>query len=226
MTLFDYPKSASFGRVLPKNKIYQNAKLSTKVKDLFVQQIEKIVWAYKLAPETINLPSTASVPEIQVFNIGLKTGKLTEDVLQCIDKAIPFPLIFELHYQNKKKTVAAFKRPSDAYSSKWVISDYFETAWLDGNVPSTPLPIALDLGGLYEKLLEPLMPYKGRVNESIQTYVARMNQVHFKERELEKLKIKLRNEKQFNRKVAINTELRKVIQEIQQLTHSQVVDEH
>jgi hypothetical protein len=29
----------------------------TRLKDLFVEQVEQIVWQYKLAPETINLPA-------------------------------------------------------------------------------------------------------------------------------------------------------------------------
>ena len=57
--LFDYPKSAAFGRVLPKNKIYEHASPSTAVKDLFVRQVEQIVWQYKLAPETVNLKRNA-----------------------------------------------------------------------------------------------------------------------------------------------------------------------
>ena len=53
--LFAYPKQAEFGRVLPKNKIYEHSGANTRLKDLFVEQVEQIVWRYKLAPETINL---------------------------------------------------------------------------------------------------------------------------------------------------------------------------
>ena len=49
--LFDYPKKAAFGRVLPKNKIYEHGSPSAAVKQLFVRQVEQIVWQYKLAPE-------------------------------------------------------------------------------------------------------------------------------------------------------------------------------
>ena len=95
---FDYPKSAAFGRVLPKNKIYEHAGANTALKDLFVREVDQIVWRYKLAPETINLSATKSVAEIQVFDISLKTRQLDEAVLRAIDKAIPFPLIFELSH--------------------------------------------------------------------------------------------------------------------------------
>lgn len=225
MALFEYPKSAAFGRVLPKSKIYEHSKPSAKIKELFVSQVERIVWAYKLAPETTNLPSTPLAPEIQIFRVDLKTGELHEDVLRCIDKAIPFPLVFELQYNHQYKVTAAFKRPSEADTAKWVISDYFETDWLDANTQRKPLPVALDLSGLYEKLLEPIMPHKSRDNEDLQTHVSRMDQVHAKERELEKIQARLRKEKQFNKKVAINAELRKLKQEIQQLTQPHAVDE-
>ncbi len=71
VVLFDYPKSAAFGRVLPKNKIYAHASPSVAVKKLFVHQVEKIVWQYKLAPETVKLKQSQAVPEIQIFNITL-----------------------------------------------------------------------------------------------------------------------------------------------------------
>ena len=220
MALFEYPKSATFGRVLPKSKIYEYSKPSSKVKKLFIHQVDKIIWAYKFAPETINLPSTPRVPEIQIFRIELKTGELNEEVLRCIDKAIPYPIIFELHYNNKQKISASFKRPSEADATKWVISDYFETDWLDMNASRVALPVALNLSGLYERLLIPLMPHKGRDKEDIQEHVMRMDQIHAKKRELEKIEVKLSKEKQFNQKVAINAKLRILKQEIQQLTHT------
>ena len=89
--LFHYPKQAAFERVLPKNKIYVHAKPSSALRKQFVRQVDKIVWQYKLSPETVNLPARPGVPEIQIFAIALKTPELSEDVLRCIDQAIPFP---------------------------------------------------------------------------------------------------------------------------------------
>ena len=71
-TLFAYPTNAAFGRVLPKSKIYERTQPTTAVKELFVRQIEQVVWQYKLAPETINVQGTTIVPEIQIFRITLK----------------------------------------------------------------------------------------------------------------------------------------------------------
>lgn len=96
-----YPKQAAFGRTLPKNKIYERSGANTRLKDLFVEQVEQIVWQYKLAPETINLAAKPEVPEIQVFAIQLKTPTLDFDVLRCIDGAVQFPIVFELIFEVK-----------------------------------------------------------------------------------------------------------------------------
>lgn len=219
---FEYPKSAAFGRVVPKSRIYDHAGVGTALRDLFVTQVDQITWKYKLAPVTMNLAATKAVSEIQVFGISLRSGKLDEEVLRAIDRAIPFPLIFELTWQGERKAVAAFKRPSDADSAKWVVSSYFATEWAPDDAPRRPLPVALNLGGLYDILITALMPEVavGRepAVEGIQTRVARMEAIRAKTREVDRIKARLAREKQFNKRVAINAELRAARQELERLS--------
>lgn len=217
-TLFEYPAKAAFGRVLPKNKIYEHASPTTALKELFIRQVDQIIWKYKLAPETINVPHTKAVPEIQIFHVTLKNGELKEDVLRCIDKTIPFPLIFELRYGGQCKVIAAYKRPSEADSTKWVVSEYFSTEWIPESTARVPLPVTLDLEALYEKLLSPLMPYPAIGKEHLKDRVARIEKIRAKERELEKSETRLNKEKQFNRKVEINAEIRNIKHEIAAMT--------
>ena len=219
--LFAYPKQAEFDRTLPKNKIYEHSGANTRLKDLFVEQVEKIVWRYKLAPETINLAAKPGVPEIQVFAIQLKTSELHRDVLRCIDGAVQFPIIFELtHGQGadaRSQVVAAYKRPSETDLASWVCSDYFESGWIPATAERTPLPLALDLGGLYEQLLRRLVPVAARPNESLGVQVIRVEQVRAKEREVAQAQVRLAKEKQFNRKVEANSRLRQLTTELQAL---------
>lgn len=210
MTLFAYPSNAAFGRVLPKSKIYERTQPPATIKELFVRQIEQIVWQYKLAPETINVQGTAAVPEIQIFHITLKTGEMKQEVLRCIDQAIPFPLIFELHHEGKVKGIAAYKRPNEADAAKSVISPYFATDWLPEDTQRQPLPVLFDLETLYAQLLAPLLPYPPRQGESLHEQVDRMVEIEKVQRELERCEARLAKEKQFNRKVEINAEKRRM----------------
>ena len=215
--LIAYPKQAAFGRVLPKSKIYEHSGANTRLKDLFVKQVEQIVWQYKLAPETLHLPARHGVPEIQIFIIQLKTAELHADVLRCIDGAIPFPIVFELTFDGRTQVTAAYKRPNEADASRWVLSDYFASDWLPMDSERTAMPVALHLGGMYEQLLHRLIPLSARPQETLAALVARVEQAQAKQRELGKTTARLAKEKQFNRKVEINAELRKLKIELDEL---------
>lgn len=237
MILYEWPKAAAFGRVIPKNKIYEHAGANTRLKDLFVRDVDQIHWAYKLAPETINLAASKSVTEIQIFRIALKSTNFELDVLRAIDKAIPFPLIFEVTHDDRIKVAAAYKRPSEADRARWVAGDYFTSDWLAQETARASLPVALNMGALYEQLLKPLVdldagkisagfsespsaPFTGEQGQdvSIESRIAQAEALKAKSREIERIKTRLVREKQFNKRVAINAELRTAKKEMQQLT--------
>lgn len=218
--LYNYPKQAYFGKMVAKSKIYEHANLTTAVKDKFISQIDKITWQYKLASATINLQSTPSVPEIQIFDIRLKGNDLDESLLKVIDKAIPFPIFYQIYRGNEVKIKAAYKRPSDADKNKWVVESYFESEWLALDSPTTPLPVALDLGKLYEQMMKALLP-KELVETGTQTAIKEqvelIEKIKAKERAYDKLKAKRDKEKQFNRKAELNSKLKKLQKELNHL---------
>jgi len=216
--LFDYPKATAFGRVLPKNKIYEYGNVTSALKERFVRQVDQITWKFKLASETLNIEATKAVPEIQVFGIRLKASKLDDDILRAIDKAIPFPIIFELSYEGRVQAVAAFKRPSEAESGKWVISDYFKGEWISDSSIRSNLPVALNLGGLYDQILTSIMPTAAIENEGLKDRVERLEVIATKTRDVARIKARLSREKQFNKRVAINAELRTAIHDLDRLT--------
>lgn len=215
--LFSYPKQAAFHRVLPKTKIYEHANPSRTLRDRFVAEVGQIVWLYKLSPETINLPARSGVPEIQVFGVATKTEELSEAVLRCIDKAIPFPIFYELTFENRIKAMAAYKRPNEADPGKWVVDAYFETPWETSPESREALPLALDLAGLYERMLRAHMELPPRSGESLRTQVERISELRKKELECQKLEQRLQQEAQFNRKVELNAQVRNIQHEINSL---------
>ncbi|WP_289043844.1 DUF4391 domain-containing protein [uncultured Aliiroseovarius sp.] len=215
--LYDYPKSTLLKRVVPKTRIYDRVKASTALKDKFVAQVDQITWRAKLAPETINLPATKSVPEIQVFRVTLRTDAAQDDVLKAIDRAIPFPILFELEQDGQIQIAAAHKRPSEADAGKWVISDYLRSDWLPIGTQRSPLPVALNLGVLYEQILTALMPIVPQTAESLSARMDRTHALKTKEREISQLKSKLKRETQFNIKMKLHGALQEAKAEFKHL---------
>lgn len=216
--LFAWPSQAAVGRPVAKSKIYAHAKPTAALRALFVKQVESITWAYKLSPETINLPAKPAVPEIEVFEVALKLPDVSHSILRCIDKAMPRPILFNLRFEGRTQPVAAYKRPSDAAGDQWVLGDYHAAPWQEDGDARPSLPLALDLQGLYEQLLRQHLAVPGRAGESLRDQLDRLAALAAKQAAAAKLEARLNAEKQFNRKVEINAQLRSIRTELEALT--------
>ena len=67
--------------------------------------------------------------------------------------------------------------------------------------------MALNLGALYEQILTALMPIEPVPAEDMDARMARLESVKTKEREIQKLKSKLKRETQFNIKMTLHGQL-------------------
>lgn len=106
--------------------------------------------------------------------------------------------------------VAAYKRANAADASRSVIDRYYFGPWLPADTARQPLPVALDLGGLYERLLRALLPYPPRHGEALAAQLQRIERLRVLEGEHDRLEVRLQRERQFNRKVALDAELRQI----------------
>jgi hypothetical protein len=207
--LYDWPATAAFGRVVPKSKFYEHASITAAVKHRFVDEVQRVTWAFKLADGTVNLPGSASVPEIQVFVIVAKGEEVSGAVLSAIDRAVTSPIIFELsrarHGQAETRMVAAHKLAGRGTSK---MGPYLSTPWQPGESIRLPLPLALDLPRLYDALLTPMLLVPPTQGETMLETLARVDEARRLERELSVLDHRLRNEYQFNRKVELQRQIR------------------
>lgn len=217
LDLLSFPDKAAVNKQITKKKLFEWINANTATKNLFTDQVERMFWAYKLAPETTNLSSKDGIEEIQIFEIFLKASELSNELLKTIDKVIPSPIVFVVYDENSIQYRAAYKRISDADSAKWVIGEYFESPWIPKRFIKSDLPQVLDLKNLYHSMLQELIPLTARQDESIEQLLTRYQNLHLLERKSGQLQKKLQHEKQFKYKVEINAQLRDVKKQIEQL---------
>jgi len=223
MKLYKFPQQAKVDRLIPKNKFYEQGKANTKIEQLFVNQVENIRWAYKLASSTIHLQDQEDLKEIQIFRVKSRVEDLDVSILSFIDKLILTPIIFEVVYQDKVKVIATYKRLNQADKTKAVIGQYYASDWLEDH-DRVELPIYLKLADLYEHFIAQILPIassKDQENDdesvSIELQLQKAQQLESLQKQLDKLKSKLRNEKQFNRKVELNKKINLLSDEINNL---------
>ena len=116
---------------------------------------------------------------------------------------------------------AAHKRPSEADTAKWVLSDYLRSDWLPADTPRSALPVALNLGVLYEQILTALMPIVPQTAEFLSARMDRTHALKTKEREISQLKSRLKRETQFNIKMTLHGQLREAQADFEHLKKPQ-----
>lgn len=207
--LYRWPDAAKFGRRVPKEKFYAQGTVSAAVREKFIAEVQRITWVYKLGETTINLPSSEAVPEIQVFAIDAKGTDISGSVLTAIDKAIPFPIIFEINRgegeTRRTRMVAAHKQLGSGVPK---VGAYYSTGWRSASAERSPLPTSITLSGLYIALLDPLTPVAPRSGEDVAEVATRLETVRKLEREIGALERNIRTEPQFNRKVELRRALK------------------
>ena len=225
MKLYKFPQQAKVDRLIPKNKFYEQGKANSKIEQLFVDQVENIRWAYKLASSTIHLQDQEDLKEIQIFRVKSRVEDLDVSILSFIDKLILTPIIFEVVYQDKVKVVATYKRLNQADKTKAVIGQYYASEWLEDH-DRIELPLYLKLADLYEHFIAQILPITSSEDSgdddesvSIELKLQKAQQLESLQKQLDKLKSKLRTEKQFNRKVELNKHIHALESDLNKLVN-------
>lgn len=212
------PKSTEFNRRIPKQKFYENLTVSPTLKRFFTDQIKVIYWRNKVAATTMNLAAGEVVTEIEIFEIRLNEQKLDESVLRQIDKEIPYHIVFLLEYDGKYQAWTAYKEPSVTGNNAFKVGNYYHTDWLEE--ADLPLKIhGLNIDKVYENYVRQIAgdALQAEEQESLKVSVERDNRHQKLQKRITTLQQNVRKEKQLNKKIQLNTELKKLKKELEDL---------
>ena len=212
--MFGFPVSTEFNKRIPKQKFYENIEVSPAVKRIFVEQIRIIYWRNKLAAATLNLAAGDAVTEIEVFEVKLNVPQLDEAVLRQIDKAIPYHILFVLTYEGKAQAWIGYKEVvSGGHTFK--VNRYYHTEWVPENELQFTIS-GLNMDAVYESLVRQIAGERLQAapNESLKESVARDEERRRLEKQIAALENAMCKEKQLNRKMELNTELKKLRKEL------------
>ena len=126
--MVSFPEHTKVGRIIAKENFFNDA--TPEVKNLLKNEIARITWDYKLAPNTINLPSKKWT-EMEIFRIDIKNGEVPLKVLKTIDTAIPYPILFIINKDSAEKAIISYKEISSKSDDSAKVERYFETQWND-----------------------------------------------------------------------------------------------
>ena len=212
------PQSTEFNKRIPKQKFYEHITVSPALKKSFVDQIRMIYWRNKVAATTVNLAPGTIVDEVEVFEIKLNSASLDEAVLRQIDREISYHIIFLLEYEAKLQAWTAYKEKTPAANAAFKVGKYYHTEWMT----EAELPIRIDglnLDAVYENFVRQIAgdALKADSGESLKASVERDEKKKQLEKQIAALENKMRREKQLNRQMEMNAELKKLKNEVKSL---------
>lgn len=212
------PQSTEFNKRIPKQKFYEHITVSPALKKSFVDQIRMIYWRNKVAATTVNLAPGTLVDEIEVFEIKLNSASLDEAVLRQIDREISYHIIFLLEYEGKLQAWTAYKEKTPTANAVFKVGKYYHTEWM----AEAELPIRIDglnLDAVYENFVRQIAgdALKADSGESLKASVERDEKKKQLEKQIAVLENKMRREKQLNRQMEMNAELKRLKREKEKL---------
>lgn len=212
------PKSTEFNRFIPKQKFYKDlythTSIPSKIKNYFVKQIKSITWENKIDHTTINIAKGSLVEEIEVFRVELHDYEIDDSVLYIIDENIPYHILFVFEYNNKKKYSLSYKEINrevrtinihKIFHSDWISEDK-DLLYFSG----------INLDNMYENLLNSISNNEldRFLGDTLKEKVLSSVEYEKIQKQVNNLSKQVKNEKQFNRQVELNAELKELKKKI------------
>ena len=198
------PRSTEVNRRVAKEKLYQNATLTPQTRDMIKEQIESVIWKNKLADSTVGINAGKDIKEIQVFEVQLRQRELDKRVLPAIAKAIPYKILFVLVFGDE--TQVWIEASGTFYNTDWQPLGGFMLKF-DG----------LNLDAVYENLARQISGGRLGTDGDIEEAVDRDKIRQKLERDILTLEKKLLREKQFNKQVELNGELKRLCAKLERM---------
>ena len=212
------PKSTEYNKRIPKQKFYDNITISSSLKRVFIDKIDNIYWRNKIATSTINIAPGDEVTEIEVFEIKLNSEDFDESVLTQIDKEIPYHIIFVLNSNDRYQVWTAYKEKVLSGTNAFKVDSYFHTEWI--NKSEFILKIeGLNIDKVYENFVRQIAGDRLQTEkqESLKESVNRDNQRRELEKQISLLQQRIRKEKQLNKQMRMNIDLKRMKNEMEEI---------
>ena len=128
--MIKFPDSTIVNKVVPKTAFYKHLEVNATIKNHFINDVERLVWAYKFATSTLNVADGKAVHEITVFNVTLKKKECPTDIFVFIDKNLPRHTAFLLSFEDEMCILINFKEAvQGSTSTPFKVTKTYKSQW-------------------------------------------------------------------------------------------------
>lgn len=238
------PDGCRLNKRIFKKLFHENSQLGITDKKAFKDDIDKVIWMFKLEPNSVSVPAFTDDEreylEVAILQVDCKTQKRTGRIAQIIHRAIPYPLVIVFSYQSSVLISIAHKRFSQSEKGAIIVDEFYTSDWIDLSGLTdvqTSFLASLKLSGLphtnlfafYSALVDRMtgldcarLTGSFSIRENKQDYALRresLNKCHQLEAEINQLRTEIKKEEQFNRRVELNVKIKELEQTLNETKH-------
>lgn len=202
-----FPSTTVVHKKISKKTLYEQAEINSATKNLFSEQIDSVFWEYKISKETANVETGQKIKEIVVIKIILSAPQIDTSILKIINKAIPYPILFLLNYQDTVKAGIFYVSSIDNSVR------YYDTEWKSENELDISI-CGINMDTVYENFVLQIVGISKDFSMSLDEQLCKREQKQKLEKEIARLERQARNEKQPKKKFDIVQQIKKMRKEL------------
>ena len=231
------PQVCYLNQKLFKKQFYELAKLNKAQRDQFSKEVSFIVWTYTLKKGSINISPLVTdrleYIEIAFLHVDLKEKTHFKKVAEVLHR-IPYAVVLMMTFENKLSISTALKHINQADTSKLTIDEYFYSEWIDLSTPSEAQKAFLEslqirklsfenFYAFYQDICDRIVALQastmGSGFSTDQTSQKKqiLDKIYPLEEQIVSLKNAIKKESQFNAKVRLNMQVKKLTEQIEEL---------
>lgn len=213
--MIKFPANTLVKKNVPKSVFYKHLEVSTSMKRIFVNDVERITWAYKFAPSTLNVIDGKTVHEITVFEVDMKVMECPTEMFVFIDKNIPRHTIFILNNEDRSSVVINYKEAVLGNNPQpFKVTKTYHTEWKKTEDLDLKLD-GLSMDAIYDSFVRQIAG--GQITETTGTLkedIKISQEQEVLKKEIAALKKRVAEEKQPQKKFELHKQLKTLEQQL------------
>lgn len=195
--MYGLPQRTERNKPLHKTKVFEKFDLTASQRDSFDADISRMVITHVVAESTIpTIKAGKDVTDFYVIEVALKRRDYTAKNIELLAKFIPRKLLFVLHFEEQAQLAI--------HHTKLICS-----AWQQCDSLNIPLT-GLDLDAVWENIVKSIGQIEVQEGNTL-TQQIKANEERAKlQQQIVLLQKKLDKEKQYNRQIEINAEIKRL----------------
>lgn len=195
--MLNLPEITELHKPLPKSQIYKKFQFNNAQQTKFDADISRIDIVNEVSLRTIpSIQQGKKIKSIYVLSVTLKTKDYDSKNIEKISKIIPQNLVFALQYEEEIQLAVFCEK-------------IFTTDWIHETKAKLELK-GLNFDEVWENIIRQIEGGEWDSNLSLSENIELKEKKEKLKKEIDVLKKKMKNEKQFNRQIEIKAEIRRL----------------